>query len=55
VNCKIYITLPQRPVASNNDNTFVMLNKSKICLLAFTTSSLQPRVRAETCSVTTPR
>jgi hypothetical protein len=40
-------------VASNNDNTFVMLNNSKICLLAFTTSSLQPRVRAETCSVTT--
>jgi hypothetical protein len=30
-----------------------MLNNSKICLLAFTTSSLQPRVRAETCSVTT--
>jgi hypothetical protein len=30
-----------------------MLNNSKIWLLAFTTSSLQPRVRAETCSVTT--
>src|SRR5579863_440678 len=30
-----------------------MLNRSIICLLALTTSSLQPRVRAETCSVTT--
>src|SRR5579863_8803546 len=30
-----------------------MLNKSRICLLAFTTSNLHPRVRAETCSVTT--
>src|ERR1700756_3274774 len=30
-----------------------MLNNCKICPLAFTTSSLQPRVRAETCSVTT--
>jgi hypothetical protein len=30
-----------------------MLNKSRICLLAFTTSSLHPRVRAETCKVTT--
>src|SRR6266849_10765621 len=52
-NCKIHINLPQRPVDSNSDSTFVMLNKSKICLLAFSTSSLQPRVRAETCSVTT--
>jgi hypothetical protein len=30
-----------------------MLNSSRICLLAFTTSSRHPRVRAETCSVTT--
>ncbi len=30
-----------------------MLNNSRICLLAFTTSSLHPRVRAETCNVTT--
>jgi len=30
-----------------------MLNKSRICLLAFTTSSLHPRVRADTCKVTT--
>src|SRR5215510_7534391 len=30
-----------------------MLNNSNICLLAFTTSSRQPRLRAETCSVTT--
>src|SRR5262245_59624406 len=30
-----------------------MLNNSKICLLAFTTSNRRPRVRAETCSVTT--
>jgi hypothetical protein len=52
-HCPIYINLPHRPVASNNANTFVMLNNSKICLLAFTTSNLQPRVRAETCSVTT--
>jgi hypothetical protein len=52
-HCKIYINLPQRPVDSNNDNTFVTLNNSKICLLAFTTSRLQPRVRAETYSVTT--
>ena len=51
---KIHSNLPpQRPVASNNDSTFITLNNSNICLLAFTTSSLQPRVRAETCSVTT--
>ena len=30
-----------------------MLNKSRICLLAFTTSSRHPRVLAETCNVTT--
>jgi hypothetical protein len=47
------ILLPWRPVSSNNPSTFVMLNKSRICLLAFTTSSLHPRVRAETCNVTT--
>ncbi len=53
-NYNIYINLPpKRPVASNSDNTFVIMNKSKVCLLAFITSSLQPRVRAETCSVTT--
>jgi len=52
-DCFYIILLPCRPVSSNSDTTFVMLNKSRICLLAFTTSSRHPRVRAETCSVTT--
>jgi hypothetical protein len=53
LTCSYIILRPCRPVSSNNPNTFVMLNNSRICLLAFTTSSRHPRVRAETCSVTT--
>src|SRR5258708_14427250 len=53
-DCFYIILLPCRPVSSNSDTTFVMLNKYRICFLAFTTSRRLPRLRAQPCCVTPP-